>query len=77
MTKDKKPRSFLPTNPFAFSKNFLPLTFEPTMETMEFKEKYETPTLVQVVVDGGSALCTSPVNGGNEGIGYEDWGINP
>lgn len=47
------------------------------METMEFKEKYETPTLVQVVVDGGSALCTSPVNGGNEGIGYEDWGINP
>lgn len=37
--------------------------------------KYLKPTLRVQLLDIESAICESPVPGGNEDIGYEDWSI--
>ena len=44
------------------------------MSTSEnLREAYQTPALRVVPVQVGNAICGSPIPGGNEDIGYEDW----
>lgn len=37
------------------------------------RRAYESPALRIIPLIPGNAICESPVPGGNEDIGYEDW----
>lgn len=37
------------------------------------REVYQAPALRVVPVQVGNAICGSPLPGGSEDIGYEDW----
>jgi hypothetical protein len=41
--------------------------------TENLRQAYQSPALRVIPVKMGSAICGSPVPGGNEDIGYEDW----
>lgn len=44
------------------------------MDTNEnLRQAYQAPALRVISVKVGNAICGSPVPGGNEDIGYEDW----
>ena len=44
------------------------------MDTTEnLRQAYQSPALRVIPVKMGNAICGSPVPGGNEDIGYEDW----
>lgn len=45
------------------------------MIDLEFfsKGKYNPPTVRIIPLSMENALCGSPIPGGNEDIGYEDW----
>ena len=38
------------------------------------KTHYSAPEWQFIPICAETCLCQSPVNGGNEGIGFEDWG---
>ena len=44
------------------------LVIEPHMKAV-----YETPSMREVPLRLENALCGSPLPGGNEDIGYDDW----
>ena len=37
------------------------------------RQEYQTPALRIIPVCAENAICDSPIPGGNEDIGYEDW----
>ena len=41
--------------------------------TEDFRREYESPSLRIIPLIPENAICESPVPGGNEDIGYEDW----
>ena len=41
--------------------------------TEAFRREYESPTLRIIPLIPENSICESPVTGGNEDIGYEDW----
>ena len=46
---------------------------EPDLFPVRFPD-YDPPQAAILPVEPGSVLCESPIPGGNEGIGYENWG---
>lgn len=43
------------------------------MNTQPIRLAYQAPSLRIIPVKVENAICESPIPGGNEDIGYEDW----
>ena len=44
-----------------------------TISSETLREAYQAPALRVIPLIPENAICESPVPGGNEDIGYEDW----
>ena len=43
------------------------------MQEIKIASTYIPPTVREIPLNMENAICDSPVPGGNEDIGYEDW----